>query len=59
MNGKEIIAHMRESMLDDNKIPYLWPDTELLRLCNYGEVQACRRAHLIVDATTATDSGTA
>lgn len=59
MNGKQLIEHLRESVLDDNVIPYLWSDQELLRLLNYAEVQACRRAHLIVDATTANDSGTA
>lgn len=59
MTGKELIAHLRESVLDDTKLPYLWLDTELIRLLNYAEVQACRRAHLIVDATTALDSGTA
>jgi len=50
---------MRESVLDDVAIPYLWPDAELLRFLNYAEVQACRRAHLIIDATTTNDSGTA
>lgn len=59
MIGKDIIAHLRESILDDVAIPYLWPDTELLRFLNYGEVQTCRRAHLLIDATTASDSGTA
>jgi hypothetical protein len=59
MTGKELIVHLRESVLDDNKIPYLWEDPELIRFLNYAEVQACRRAHLIVDATTASDSGTA
>lgn len=59
MTGAELIAHMRESILDDVQVPYLWPDTELLRYLNYSEVQACRRAHLLVDGTTANDSGTA
>ncbi len=59
MTGKELIVHMRESVLDDTAIPYLWSDTELLRFLNYAEVQACRRAHLIIDATTTNDSGTA
>jgi hypothetical protein len=59
MTGRELIAHLRESVLDDMSIPYLWPDTELLRFLNYAEVQACRRAHLIIDATTSNDSGTA
>lgn len=59
MLGKEMIAHMRESILDDAAAPFLWSDTELLRNLNYAEVQACRRAHLIIDATTANDNGTA
>lgn len=59
MTGKELIAHLRESMLDDMQPPYLWPDTELLRFLNYSEVQACRRAHLIIDDITANDNGTA
>lgn len=59
MIGQELITHMRESMLDDAAPPYLWSDTELLRYLNYAEVQACRRAHLIIDGTTANDNGTA
>lgn len=59
MLGRELIAHMRESILDDVAVPYLWPDVELLRDLNFGEVQACRRAHLIIDGTTANDNGTA
>jgi len=59
MIGRELITHMRESVLDDVAIPYLWPDAELLRFLNYAEVQACRRANLIIDATTTNDSGTA
>jgi len=59
MLGKEMIAHLRESILDDVAVPYLWSDTELLRNLNYAEVQACRRAHLIIDSWTANDNGTA
>ena len=59
MIGKELIANLRESILDDAAPPYLWSDTELLRSLNYSEVQACRRAHLIIDGTTANDNGTA
>jgi len=59
MTGAELIAHMRESMLDDMALPYRWEDTELLRYLNYAEVQACRRAHLIIDDITANDKGTA
>jgi hypothetical protein len=50
---------MRESILDDAAPPYLWSDTELMRYLNFAEVQSCRRAHLIVDGTTANDNGTA
>ena len=59
MTGKDLIAYLRESILDDAEIPYLWSDTELLRFLSYAEVQACRRAHLLIDGTTANDSGTA
>ncbi len=58
MTGQELVTHLRESVLDDNTTPYLWTDSELLRYLNYSEVQACRRAHLIIDGTTASDSGT-
>lgn len=58
MIGQELITHLRESVLDDNVVPYLWSTTELLRFCNYAEVQACRRAHLIVDNAMANDYGT-
>lgn len=59
MTGQELVTHLRESILDDAAPPYLWQDTELLRYLNYAEVQACRRAHLIIDGTTANDNGTA
>jgi hypothetical protein len=59
MTGRELIAHMRESVLDDVAVPYLWLDSELLRSLNFAEVQACRRANLIIDGTTGNDSGTA
>jgi len=59
MVGKDLIAVLRETHLDDQKLPYLWQDPELLRNINYAEVQACRRAHLIIDSSTANDSGTA
>jgi len=59
MIGRELVAALRESKLDDVAPPFLWSDVELLRFLNYAEVQACRRAHLIIDWTTANDSGTA
>ena len=58
MNGKELIAHLRESILDDVALPHLWSDAELLRWLNYAEPQACRRANLIIDSSTANDAGT-
>jgi hypothetical protein len=59
MTGQELVAHLRESILDDMAPPYLWQEAELLRYLNYAEVQACRRAHLIIDGTTLSDNGTA
>lgn len=59
MTGEELILHLRESVLFDNRLPYLWSQDELLRYLNYAEVQSCRRAHLLIDATTANDNGTA
>ena len=59
MIGLEMITHMRESILDDATPPFLWQDPELMRALNYGEVQACRRAHLIIDGSTPNDNGTA
>lgn len=59
MIGRDLVAHLRESVLDDAALPYLWSDAELLRFLNYSEVQACRRAHMIIDGVTANDSGTA
>lgn len=59
MIGEELVQHLRESVLDDISPPHLWSTTELLRFFNYAEVQACRRAHLIIDGTTTNDSGTA
>lgn len=59
MIGQELVSYLRESILDDSALPYLWSDVELLRFLNYAEVQACRRAHLLIDGTTANDSGTA
>jgi hypothetical protein len=59
MIAKDAIQILREDILDDVKLPYLWPDASLLRGLNYAEVQACRRGHLLIDETTANDSGTA
>uniref|UniRef100_A0A6M3LHH2 Uncharacterized protein n=1 Tax=viral metagenome TaxID=1070528 RepID=A0A6M3LHH2_9ZZZZ len=59
MIGRELVLNLRETHLDDVKVPYLWETDSLLRLLNYAEVQACRRAHLLIDGTTANDYGTA
>lgn len=59
MTGQEMISHLRESILDDFTPPPLWSDTELLRYLNYAEVQACRRAQLLIDDVTVNDNGTA
>ncbi len=59
MIGSELVQYLREDILDDAVVPYLWPDLFLLRALNYAEVQACRRAHLLIDSTTVLDSGTA
>lgn len=56
MTGAELIAYMRESMLDDVEIPYLWSDQELLRFLVNAEKEACRRSYLIIDATTVADN---
>lgn len=59
MIAKDAIQVLREDKLDDVELPHLWSDPELLRFYNYAEVQACRRGHLLIDETTANDSGTA
>lgn len=59
MLGEELVMYIRESVLDDVAVPHLWSTPELLRNLNYAEVQACRRAHLIIDGTTDNDNGTA
>jgi len=59
MIAKDAILFLREDILDDVAIPYLWSDKELLRGLNYAEVQACRRGHLLIDEITENDSGTA
>lgn len=57
--GSELITWLRTDILDDLEVPYLWSDATLLRYLNYAEVQACRRAHLLIDSSTTNDSGTA
>jgi hypothetical protein len=58
MTGAEIVDRLRER-LDDIAAPQLWPTASLLAYANESEREACRRALLITDTTTASDSGTA
>jgi hypothetical protein len=58
MNGKDLVAFLRETRLNDISLPYAWSETELLRALNYAEAQACRRAHLLIDGLTTIDAGT-
>jgi len=55
MIGQDLVDELRESYLDDKQIPYRWQDLELLKNCIRAEVQACRRAYLIIDKTTVAD----
>lgn len=56
MTGAEIILAAREDFLDDAVAPFLWSDTLLERYLNLAEAEACRRASLLLDDTTAEDS---
>ena len=56
MTGAEIILAAREDFLDDAVAPFLWSDTLLERYLNLSEAEACRRASLLLDDTTANDS---
>lgn len=40
--------------LDDQVEPYLWSDTELIEAAADAEYEACRRARLLIDSSTAT-----
>lgn len=52
MNLSEIIAAAR-IQATDTVAPYLWSDTEITGYANDAEREACRRARLITDSTTA------
>lgn len=39
--------------VDDTTEPYLWSDEEAIEYANDAELEACRRARLLVDSTTA------
>lgn len=40
------------SETDDDTAPYLWSDDELIEFANDAELEACRRARLLVDSST-------
>lgn len=52
MKLSELIAFVRE-IADDQVAKYQWTDAFITRALNEGESQACRRARLIVDSSTA------
>lgn len=52
MTYGELIAKLREDVLDDNKEPYIWSDDTLFRYIQEAEDDACKRGALIVDSTT-------
>ena len=56
MTGTEIIQFAREDFLDDAVEPYLWSDNFLEKCLNLSEKEACRRASLLIDDSTASDS---
>lgn len=52
MNLSELIANAR-IQATDRVAPYLWSDDEITSYANDAEREACRRARLITDSTTA------
>lgn len=58
MTGAEIVDRLRER-LDDVAAPQLWSTASLLAYANEAEQEACRRALLITDTTTAYENTTA
>jgi len=52
MTAIELINALR-SLLQDENAPYKWADSAMIRYLNESEEQACRRAHLLIDANTA------
>ena len=55
MTPEEIVLAVREDFLDDVAVPFLWSDNLLQRYLNLAQEEACRRASLLYDDTTATD----
>lgn len=52
MKLQDLIAEARDQC-DDTTLPYLCSDARFTRLANDAENEACRRAKLLVDSTTA------
>lgn len=52
MTLQELIVLFRNEA-DDATEPYLWSDDELIEFANDAENEACRRARLLVDSTSA------
>lgn len=52
MKLRELLALVR-SDLDDITAPYLWSDPELIEYAVDAENEACRRARLLIDSSTA------
>ena len=48
----DLITHFREEA-DDKSAPYLWSDYLLTQYANEAQIEACRRARLLKDSTTA------
>jgi hypothetical protein len=55
MTGQDLLDELRNDILDDASVPYLWNDPFLLRILNRAEQQACRRSYLLTDSTTIKD----
>lgn len=53
MQLNDLIEAFRHEV-DDTVTPYLWSDVEVLEYANDAQDEACRRARLLVDSSTAT-----
>ena len=51
MNVATAIVEFRDEA-DDQKLPYLWKDADVIRYLNQGQIEAARRARLFLDADT-------
>ena len=54
----DLITLARQSFLDDGMAPYAWTDEVLALYASEAEREACRRAEVLVDSTTALDLAT-